>query len=130
MESLIYILTFFLGCTLGGVMAWLVAKSKISARLSSALSQSQTEIARLQEVIQGKGKELQDRNSRIADLQGALSRADASILKISEERSAAKAKLEQMNQVQQALDEGMFAFVEKPFTFEELTAKVRTATKA
>ncbi len=105
MESLIYILTFFLGCTLGGVMAWLVAKSKISARLSSALSQSQTEIARLQEVIQGKEKELQDRNTRTADLQGELSRADASILKISEERSAAKAKLEQMNQVQQTLEE-------------------------
>jgi DNA recombination protein RmuC len=105
MESLIYILTFFLGCTLGGVLAWVVTKSKISARLSSALSQSQTEIARLQEVIQGKEKELQDRNSRTADLQGELRRADASILKISEERSAAKAKLEQMNQVQQALEE-------------------------
>jgi len=105
MDSLIYIVTFFFGCIIGGVVAWLVAKSRIGAQLSRGLTQSSTEIARLQEVVYGKEKELQDRNSGIADLKAKLSQAEASILKISEERSAAKAKLEQMDQMQQALEE-------------------------
>jgi len=105
MDHLNYILIFFLGCVMGGVLAWLVAKSRIGAQLSRGLTQSSAEIARLQEVVHGKEKELQDRNSRIADLKAKLSQVEAGILKVSEERSAAKAKLEQMDRMQQALEE-------------------------
>ncbi|NVM20322.1 MAG: DNA recombination protein RmuC [Desulfobacterales bacterium] len=101
MDYLIYILVFLVGGALGGLIAWLVAKS----RTGGDLSQGRAEIARLQEVISGKEKELQDRNSRIGDLQGKLTGVEASILKVSEERSAAEAKLEQMQQLQQALEE-------------------------
>jgi DNA recombination protein RmuC len=105
MDHLHYILVFFLACIMGGVVAWLVAKSRIGTQLSRGLTQSSAEIARLQEVVHGKEKELQDRNSRIADLKTKLSQAETSILKVSEERSAAKAKLEQMDRMQQALEE-------------------------
>jgi len=106
MNSLIIcILTFLLGGALGGLIAYLVARSRIGAQLSRGLSQSSAEIARLQENIHSKEKELQDRNSRIGDLQAGLSQAEASILKVSEARSAAEAKLEQMDQVEQALEE-------------------------
>ena len=105
MDYLICILTFVLGCTLGGVVAWVVAKFRIRAHLSSTLSENNAELIRLQEVIHGKDKELQERSGRITDLQGKLSQVEARILRVSEERSAATAKLEQMDQVQQAYEE-------------------------
>ena len=123
MDYLICILTFVLGCTLGGVVAWVVARSRIGALLSSTLSQNNAEIARLQEVVHGKEKELQEKNSRIADLQGQLSQAEASILKVSEERSAAKAKLEQMDQVQQAYKEKTGEVKHLSATLSELKEK-------
>jgi F0F1-type ATP synthase membrane subunit b/b' len=72
-----YILLFLLGLSLGGLIAWLVAKSRIN------------------EVIQ-------DRDTRISDLLTKIEQAEANILKISEERSAANAKLEQMQQLEQS----------------------------
>jgi len=81
MNSLIIcILTFLLGGALGGLIAYLVARSRIGAQLSRGLSQSSAEIARLQENIHSKEKELQDRNRRIGDLQAGLSQAEATIL--------------------------------------------------
>jgi len=91
MDSLIYILTFLLGCALGGLVVWVVARPRIGAQ----------------------EKELQDRNSRIADLQSELSRAEASILEISEERSAANAKLELLEKVKGTLTD----------TFQSISAK-------
>ncbi|MES0349114.1 MAG: DNA recombination protein RmuC [Desulfobacteria bacterium] len=115
MELLYHILTFLLGCALGGIVAWVLAKSRIGA-----------EVGRLQEVIHGTEKELQDRNGRIADLQAELNRAEASILKISEERSAANAKLEQMHQIEQALEEKTSETRKLSATLTELTAKQAT----
>jgi DNA recombination protein RmuC len=123
MESLIYILTFFLGCIVGGLVAWLVAKSRVGIELSRGLTQSSAEIARLQEVVYGKEKELQERNSRIADLKGELSQAEDNILKISEERSAAKAKLEQLDQTQHALEEKTAEVKQLTVTMTELKEK-------
>ncbi|MCK4488253.1 MAG: DNA recombination protein RmuC, partial [Desulfobacterales bacterium] len=122
MDYLIQILTFLLGCTLG-IVAWVVARSRIVSKSSRALAERSAEIARLQEVIHGKEKELQERNSRIADLQGELSRAEASILKVSEERSAARAKLEQMDQVQQAFEEKTGEVKDLSATLTELKEK-------
>jgi DNA recombination protein RmuC len=115
MELLYHILTFLLGCALGGIVAWVLAKSRIGA-----------EVGRLQEVIHGTEKELQDRNGRIANLQAELNRAEASILKISEERSAASAKLEQMHQIEQALEERTSETRELSATLTELKAKQAT----
>ena len=115
MELLYHILTFLLGCALGGIVAWVLAKSRIGA-----------EVGRLQEVIHGTEKELQDTNGRIADLQAEQNRAEASILKISEERSAANAKLEQMHQIEQALEEKTSETRELSATLTELTAKQAT----
>jgi DNA recombination protein RmuC len=105
MEFPDYILIFLLGLALGGLIAWLVEKSRIGQRLTETKSQGSAELARLEQAIQGTERELQDRNTRISDLQAKLSQAEANILKISEERSAANAKLEQMHQVEQALGE-------------------------
>jgi len=105
MELLNYILFFLLGLSVGTLLAWLVAKSRIGGRLTEAVTQGRAEIARLEEVIHGTEKELQDRNVRVSDLQAKLDQAEASILKVSEERSAAKAKLEQMQQLERSLDE-------------------------
>jgi DNA recombination protein RmuC len=105
MEFLNYILLFLLGLSLGGLIAWLVAKSRIGQRLTQIISQRSAEIARLEEVIHGTERELQDRNTRLSDLQAKLNQAEASILKISEERSAANAKLEHMHEIEQALEE-------------------------
>jgi DNA recombination protein RmuC len=139
MDYLIYILTFLLGCTLGGIVAWVVARSRIVSKSSRTLAERSAEIARLQEVIHGREKELQDRNSRIADLQGGLSRAEATILKVSEERSAARAKLEQMDQVQQAFEEktgevkhlsaALTELKEKQAALETIIEKERMATE-
>lgn len=126
MELLYHILTFLLGCALGGLVAWVLAKSRIGAQLSRDLTERSAEIARLQEVIHGTEKELQDRNGRIADLQAELNRAEASILKISEERSAANAKLEQMHQIEQALEEKTSETRGLSATLTELKAKQAT----
>ncbi len=105
MELLNYILFFLLGLSLGTLIAWLVAKTRIGGRLTEAVTQSRGELARLEQVIHGTEKELQDRNARASDLQAKLDQAEARILKVSEERSAANAKLEQMQQIEQSLDE-------------------------
>jgi DNA recombination protein RmuC len=123
MDYLTYILTFFLGCVLGGLVAWVVARSRIGAQLSRGLAQSSAEIARLQESIHGQEKELQDRNSRVSDLNGKLSQAEASILKVSEERSAANARLEQMLHVQQTLEEKTDEAKQLSATITELKEK-------
>lgn len=104
-DYLNYLLIFVLGGVFGGLIAWLVTRSRISVKASRVLAQNSAEIARLGEAIRSKEKELQDKNGRIAHLQEKLSHTEANILKISEERSAAKAKLEQMGRVQQALEE-------------------------
>ncbi|NVL91184.1 MAG: DNA recombination protein RmuC, partial [Desulfobacterales bacterium] len=123
MDFLIYIFIFFLGCTLGGVVAWVVARSRIGAQLSKGLAQSNTEVARLQEVVRGRENELQEKNDRISGLQGELSRAEANILKISKELSAANAKLEQMHQVEQALEEKTSEIKRLSMTITELKEK-------
>lgn len=139
MDFLIYIFIFFLGCTLCGVVAWVVARSRTGAQLSKGLAQGNTEIARLQEVVRGKGNELQEKNGRIAELQAGLSQAEENILKISKELSAAKAKLEQMHQVEQALEEKtreikqlgatITELKEKQAGLETVIEKERTATE-
>ena len=101
----------------------MVARSRIGTRLSREIAQSCAEIERAQEVIHSKEKEIQDKNSRIADLQAGLSQAEASILKISEERSAAKAKLEQMDQVKEALEEKAVEVKHLTATIMELKEK-------
>jgi DNA recombination protein RmuC len=123
MDYLTYILTFFVGCALGGFLAWLVARSRIGEQLSRGLSQSSAEIARLQESIHGQEKELQDKNGTISDLKGKLTQAEASILKTSEERSAANARLEQMEQVQRALEEKAGEVKQLSATITELKEK-------
>ncbi|MBW1740986.1 MAG: DNA recombination protein RmuC [Deltaproteobacteria bacterium] len=139
MDHLIYILIFFLGCTLGGLVAWAVAKSRMGAQLTRCLTQSGAEIARLQEVIHGKEAELANQNNTIADLKTKLTQAEANILKISEERSAAKAKLEQMKDVQKALEEKteevrqlnttIADFREKKAELETIVEQERTAAE-
>jgi len=85
--------------------------------------QSSAEIGRLQEVIHGIEKELGDRNSRIVDLQAKLYTAEESILKISEERSAANAKLEQMGDLEQALEKKTIQVEQLGATLTELREK-------
>ena len=123
-----FILIFLLGCALGGLVAWLVAKSRIGAQ-----------VARLQEVVHRTDKELQDKSSRIADLQAELNQAEASLLKVSEERSAANARLEQMHEVEKALKERtdeakelnatLTALKEKQAALETIIEKERMATE-
>jgi DNA recombination protein RmuC len=134
-----YVLAFFLGGVLGGLIAWLAVRSRMSAQSSRALAQTGADIARLEEVTRGKEGEIQDKNSRIADLKEALSRVEASVLKISEERSAAEAKLEQMAQVQEALEEktdevkhltvSITALKEKQAELQTIIEKERLATE-
>jgi DNA recombination protein RmuC len=96
-------------------VAWLVVKSKSGA-----------ESARLQEIIHGTAKELQDRNSRIVDLQAKLNNTEENILKVSEERSAARAKLEQMDQLEQALEKKTIEVEQLGVTLTELREKQAT----
>jgi DNA recombination protein RmuC len=120
-------------------MAWVVAKSRIGEQLSRSLAESRAEIARLQEVIHGNERGLQDRNNRISDLQAALNQAEASVLQISAERSAANAKLEQMQQLEQALEQKaneakqlsatLTELKEKQAALETTIDKERTATE-
>ncbi len=139
MDFVIYILTFFIGCTLGGLVAWVVTKSRMGAQLSSDLVHRSAEIARLQEVIRAAEKELQERNSRIANLQADLNQAEARVLKSSEERSAANARLEQMHQLEEDLKEKtsevkhlgtiLAELREKQATLETTIEKERMATE-
>lgn len=98
------IIAFISGAALGGVAAWLIARSRAAAKWSGGLAEQGAETARLNEVIRAKEKELQDKDSRIAGVQGELDQANATILRISEERSAAAARLEHMQGVQLALE--------------------------
>lgn len=129
MEILYYsILTFLLGCILGGLLVRTLAKSKMDA-----------ETARLQEVIHSRDKELQDRNGRISGVEAELDRAEASLLKVSEERSAAHAKLEHMHQIEEALREkeievkelnaALTQVKEKQATLQTIIEKDRLATE-
>ncbi len=134
-----YILAFFLGGVFGGLIAWLAVRSRMSAQSSRVLAQTSAEIARLEEVTRSKEEEIQGKNSRIADLEEALSHVEASVLKISEERSAAKAKLEQMAQLQEALEEkadevkhhtaSITALKEKQAELRTIIEKERLATE-
>ena len=139
MDDFNYILIFLFGIGLGGLIAWLVARSRIGAQSLRAIAQNNEEIARLEEAVRSKEKELQDKKHMVADFQEALSRAEASILKISEERSAAKAKLEQMDDVRHALEErtgdvkdltaSITALKEKQAQLETIIHKERTAAE-
>lgn len=134
-----YVLILLLGGGLGGLIVWLLVKSRISLQSSRVFAQTSAEIARLEEVNRSKEEELRDKNGRIDELKGALERAEASILKISEERSAAEAKLEQMTQVQQALEEktsevkhltaSVTGLKEKQAELETIIEKERLATE-
>ncbi len=133
------VLVFLLGGGLAGLIVWLLARSRISVQSSRILARTSAEMARLEEVNRGKEEELQDKTARLEDLQEALERAEGSILKISEERSAAQAKLEQMAQVQQALEErtgevkdltvAVTGLKEKQAELETIIEKERLATE-
>ncbi len=98
------ILLFLAGGLLGCLAAWFVTRSRMIAKSSQALAQDGAEIARLQESIHGKEKGLHEKSARISHLQEALDRTEKNLRATSEERSAAHAKLEQMNQIQQTLE--------------------------
>ena len=117
-----HILTILLGGAIGGLVAWLVARSRIGQQVR-VLAEKGAEIARFQEVIRGKDREIEEKGSRISDLRAKLGDADANILKISEDRSAAQAKLEQMGQIQQALDEKAGEAKQLSATITELKEK-------
>jgi len=119
MDYHLSILSFLLGCALGGVIAWAIV------RLTS-VAQKSDQIARLQEALSGKDKELQDKESRIAEILSELSRTEEAMLKASEERAAAHAKLEQMHEVRQAVEEKASEIKELTKTITEL--KERQAT--
>lgn len=89
----------------GFFIGWVAAVSRLKVRLSKGLSDNRAQIARLEESIQGKEKEIQQKDDSIAALKAALNDADNAVLAISEERSAAKAKLEQMNRLQDIFEE-------------------------
>ena len=139
MELFNYIVFFVLGLSLGALIAWLVAKSRIGGRLTEAATQSRGEIARLAQVILGAEKELQERDTQISNLQTKLGQAEANILKLSEERSAANAKLEQMPRLERSLDEKaseikslnavLTDLKEKHASLETVVEKERTATQ-
>jgi DNA recombination protein RmuC len=134
-----YVLILLLGSGLGGLIVWLLVKSRISLQSSRVLAQTSAEIARLEEVNRRKEEELRDKNARLDDLQGALQRAEGSILKISEERSAAQTRLEHMAQVQQALEDktgevkdltvAITGLKEKQAELETIIEKERLATE-
>jgi len=119
MDYHLSILSFLLGCALGGVIAWAIV------RLTS-VAQKSDQIARLQEALSGKDKELQEKDSRIAEILSELSRTEEAMLKASEERAAAHAKLEQMHEVRQAVEEKASEIKELTKTITEL--KERQAT--
>jgi len=98
-------IVFFSGVLAGGLIAWLAAALALKGRFSKVVAENRAEIARLEEGIQGKTKELEEKDNRTARLQDALNVAEATILKVSEERSAANAKLEHMGRIQRFLDE-------------------------
>ena len=133
------VLVFFLGTVFGGLAVWLVARSRASARLSKVLAQSGAEMARLEEVTRSKEEELQEKQGRLGDLEEQLGHAEAHILSLSEERSAARAKLEQMALVQQALEEktgevkdltaAITGLKEKHAALETIIEKERLATQ-
>ena len=75
MELLNYILFFLLGLSLGTLLAWLVAKSRIGGQLTEAVTQSRGEIARLEQVILGAEKELQEQKAQSSDLKTRLGQA-------------------------------------------------------
>jgi DNA recombination protein RmuC len=100
-----YAILIFSGVLAGGIIAWLAAALTIKGRFSKVLTENRVEIARLQESIQGKAKELEEKSNETVRLQGALNTAEATILKVSAERSAAHAKLEHMERNQRFLDE-------------------------
>ncbi len=139
MDNVIHILTFFLGCALGALLAWLAARSRFGQQASAALVESSAQIARLEEFARSKSKEIEEKNGRISDLQAQLDKAEEKILKISEGRSAAEAKLEQMDQVQQTLEEktgeakdlsaAVTELKEKQAELETIIEKERLATE-
>ena len=100
-----HLLAFFLGGVCGGLLAWLIASWRLKALSAKVLSEKQAEIARMQGGVEARTKELQEKDDRITKLQAALNHAETTILKVSEERSAANAKLEQMSRMQQVLEE-------------------------
>jgi len=107
--------------------------------LSKILAQTSAEIARLEEVTRSKEEELQEKHGRIGDLQEQLIRTEANILSLSEERSAAKAKLEQMALLKEALEEktgevkdltaSITGLKEKQAELETIIEKERLATE-
>ncbi|MBW1896149.1 MAG: DNA recombination protein RmuC [Deltaproteobacteria bacterium] len=106
MDDLINIsLTFFGGCAVGLLITWLVARSRIRSQVSKVVSETDVEKARLQEVVNHAEKELMARNDALAEFQGRLDQAETHILKISEDRSAAHARLEGMVQLKEQLEE-------------------------
>jgi DNA recombination protein RmuC len=126
MEFINDILIFLLGLALGGLIAWLVAKSRIGGQLSRTLSQSSADISRLQESIHGAEQELRKKAESIADLEAKAKQAEERILKVSEERSAANAKLERMHQLEQALQEKTDEVKQLGATLTELKEKQAT----
>lgn len=107
MDHLIYntILAVMLGCLLGGFAVWLAAKSRFRAWKSGLLSEKNSESARLEELIAVAGRRLQEKEQSLVDLQEKLHRAEGVILKTSEERSAAEAKLEAVQDLKNRLHE-------------------------
>lgn len=93
------IILIVLACLGAGVcVGWLVASSTTRARHAKALAESDARIARLQEGLEAKAEELQQKEAAVSGLQAALAEAEAKVLSLSEERSAAHARLEQMRE--------------------------------
>ena len=103
------ILAFLIGGLVGGIfcglLAWLIATWRLKARSSKIIAENHTQIARLQESVEVKNEALQEKEDRITELKTAFNHAETTILTVSEERSAAKARLEQMSRMQQDLEE-------------------------
>ncbi|MBW2109592.1 MAG: DNA recombination protein RmuC, partial [Deltaproteobacteria bacterium] len=79
-------------------IGWLAAALRIKARHAKALAESGARIVRLQEGIEAKTEDLRQKEDTISGLQAALAEAEAKVLSLSEERSAAHARLEQMRE--------------------------------
>jgi DNA recombination protein RmuC len=138
-----HILAFFLGGVVGGIfgglVSWLIATWRLKAQSSKVLSENHAEIARMQEGVEARTKELQEKDGRITDLQAALNQAEKTILTVSEERSAANAKLEQISRMEQDLEEKtheakdlmetVTTLKEKQAELETVLEKERTATE-
>ena len=80
MDNAIHILTFFLGCALGALLAWLAARSRFGQQASAALAESSAQIARLEEFARSKSKELEEKNGRVSDLHAQLDKAEIAYL--------------------------------------------------